>query len=123
MINMAARAAIRRRHKWLFGALALGVVAAGGLWLLQGLRQELPLDAVPAVDPPPAGPELSEPAESPDQRSLAHGGTSEPNAPREPPYDGELRPAEVLGNLECAMASGWGAAAGTAVVSLPRGAW
>ena len=123
MINMAARAAIRRRHKWLFGALALGVVAAGGLWLLQGLRQELPLDAVPAVNPPPAGPELSEPAESPDQRSSAHGVTSEPNAPREPPYDGELRPAEVLGNLECAMASGWGAAAGTAVVSLPHGAW
>ncbi len=122
MVNMAARAAVRRQRKWLFGASALGVVAAGGLWLLHGLRQEPPLDAVPAVDPPPAGPELPEPAESPDQRPLAHGVTSEPNAPREPPYDGELRPAEVLGNLECAMASGWGAAAGTAVVSLPHGA-
>ena len=104
---------MRRPRKWLFGALALGAVAAG-LWLLRGPGEVPPLDAVPAGAPPPAGPEPSA-AKSPDPAPAR-------SAAREPPYYGELRPAEVLGNLECDMVPGWGAAAGTALVVLPHGA-
>ena len=106
----------RRSHKWLFGALALGVVAAG-LWLLRGPREDPPLDAAPAGAPPPADPEPSA-AESPDP---APGAMPARSAARDPPYYGELRPAEVLGNLECGMVPGWGAAAGTALVVVPHG--
>ena len=112
MTNVADRAGIRRSHKWLFGALTLGLVAAG-LWLLRDPREEPPLDAAPAVAPPPAGPEPSA-AKSPDP-------TPARSAAREPPYYGELRPTEVLGNLECGMAPGWGAAAGTALVVVTHG--
>ena len=104
----------RRPHKWLFGALALGVVAAG-LWLLRGPSEDPLLDAAPADAPPPADPPA---AESPEPAPVAMPARS---AARDPPYYGELRPAEVLGNLECGMVPGWGAAAGTALVVVPHG--
>ena len=108
--NVADETGMRRPHKWLFGALALGVVAAG-LWLLSGPREEPPLARHPAVAPSLA-------AESPEPALDA---TPERSAAREPPYYGELRPAEVLGNLECDMVPGWGAATGTALVVVPHG--
>lgn len=112
-----------RRHQWLFGALALGIVA-GGSWLLHGLREEWPSARVPAAAPPPANPQPA-PAAVPDPRQSAEGTegvTPEVPAVRELPYDGELLPEETLGNIECVMVPGWGAAAGTAVVALPHGA-
>ena len=105
----------RRRRKWLFGTLALGVVAAG-LWLLRGPGGEAPLDTAPAVALPSAGLEPPAPAKPSD------GVAPETAAAHEPPYDGELRPAEVLGNLECEMVSGRGAANDAALVVLPHGA-
>lgn len=121
MVNVAAGAERRHRRKWLFGALALGVVAAG-LWLLCGPGEAPPLDTASVAALPPAGLEQSAPAKSSDQSRSAHGGAPEATAAREAPYGGELSPAEVLGNLECEMASGRGAAAGTALVVLPHGA-
>ena len=124
MVDMAsAQAARRHQRKWLFGALALGVVAASW-WLLRDPGEEPPSDAAPAVPLPPAGWEPSVPAKSSDQSRSALGAVPETTAAREPPYHGELRPEEVLGNLECDMASvpGQGGAAAAALVVLPHGA-
>ena len=123
MVNMASAQAERRhRRQWLFGALALGVVASW--WLSRDPGEEPPLDAAPAVPLPPAGWEPSVPAKSSDQSRSALGAVQEATAAREPPYHGELRPEEVLGNLECDMASvsGQGGTAAAALVVLPHGA-
>lgn len=75
-----------------------------------------PIDApAPAVAEPAAFSESSEgppPALAAKRRLVA--------AP-ESAYDGKLRPSDVLGNIECRMARGRGAAAGTALVTLPDG--
>ena len=82
------------------------------------------MDATPTAPLPPAGWEPSAPAKSSDQSRSALGAVPETTAAREPPYHGELRPEEVLGNLECDMASvpGQGGAAAAALVVLPHGA-
>ena len=99
----------------MFGVAALGGIVVA-LWQWRGMRDEPRFDPVRPIAPAPAVskevPDSSE-DEVPPARQLA--------ATPEPPYDGKLRPSDVLGSIECRMARGRGDAAGTALVTLPDG--
>ena len=114
---MFKSAAVRRsrRRKVAFGAAIFGVVVAGLLLWRSAPEEpradpESPVERSSVADPssavvePPSTPVAVVPVPAP-----------------APTYDGRLRPAEVFGNLECSLALGRGAAAGTAVVAVPHG--
>ena len=104
-----------RQRKFWFGAAILGGVVAG-LVLWRSGREETRIDPASTVarqsvaQPSPA---VVAPRKVPSARATATPSLA---------YDGRLRPSDVLGNLECNMALGRGAAAGTALVALPHGA-
>ena len=117
MTKVESAPAGRSRRRWLLvGAAALGGVFAG-LWLFRSVWWTQPRI------PPPAA-ERTTADRTPDAvaapRDAAAARVPQLATPA-PTYDGRLRPSDVLGNLGCSMASGRGAAAGTALVVLPHG--
>lgn len=101
----------------LFGVAALGGIVVA-LWQWRSMWEKPGFNAPPTVAPAPAV------SDSPTAGLAAakEGSPAQPLAATpEPPYDGKLRPSDVLGNIECRMARGRGAAAGTALVTLPDG--
>lgn len=106
-----ARSAGRRRRLALGGAAMLSLAVAS-LWLFLDRRPDTPAEPVAEAAPAPREPTRPEPT--------AVAETPPPAAPApEPERDAVLHPFEVLGNLECTMVAGYGAASGTALVVLP----